>query len=579
VKPLSLNGLSSKMELTIEEDFFMAKSDWWKKSVVYQVYPRSYQDSNNDGIGDLPGLTSRLEYIKKLGADVIWLNPIYKSPDKDNGYDISDYRNIQDAYGTMSDFDEMLKKAHSLGLKIMMDLVVNHTSDQHKWFQESKKSKDNPYRDYYIWRDPVDGHEPNNWGSYFNGSTWKFDETTGQYYLHLFAEGQPDLNWENPKVRDEVWSVMKFWLDKGVDGFRMDVINLISKPAGLPDGPKADDERYADVGKVVADGHRLNEFLQEMNQKVLSKYDVMTVGEMPDSTPQDAIEYTGLDSNELNMVFQFDHVNLSPNKDIRLGKWNDEPVKLVELKKSLSKWENELDGKGWNSLYWNNHDQPRAVSRFATDDPKYRVRAAKMLGTTLQMMQGTPYVYEGEELGMTNVHYTKLSQYEDLESLNAYKEFVDDEEIVDKDSMLSYLADRTRDNARTPMQWDDSENAGFTKGKPWFELNPNYTEINAKASLDDKDSVFYYYQKLIDLRHHSDLIVYGNYEVLDIDDKEVFAYKRHYKGQTLLVISNFTDKELSRDYGQNDGELLIGNYNDDKETNLRAYESKVYLIR
>ncbi|MGQ2375446.1 glycoside hydrolase family 13 protein [Companilactobacillus zhachilii] len=557
----------------------MAYSDWWKKSVVYQVYPRSYQDSNGDGIGDLPGLTSRLPYIKDLGADVIWLNPIYKSPDKDNGYDISDYRSIQPEYGTMDDFDQMLQEAHVLGLKIMMDLVVNHTSDQNKWFQESKKSKDNPYRDYYIWRDPVDGHAPNNWGSYFNGSTWKFDETTGQYYLHLFADGQPDLNWENPKVRDEVWDIMRFWLDKGVDGFRMDVINLISKPAGLPDGPKAPDEKYADVGKVVADGPRLNEFLQEMNQKVLSKYDVMTVGEMPDSTPEDAIKYTGLDSHELNMVFQFDHVGLAGNPDKRLGKWYDAPIKLTELKQSLSKWEIELNGKGWNSLYWNNHDQPRAVSRFATDDPKYRVKAAKMLGTTLHMMQGTPYVYEGEELGMTNVHYMKLSQYEDLESLNAYHEFVDDEKIVDSASMLKYLSYKSRDNARTPMQWDENKNAGFTSGKPWFELNPNHKEINARNQIEDSESVFSYYKKLIDLRHNSDLIIYGDYELLDPDDEQVFAYKRRYNDKTLLVISNFTKDELTRDYGQSKGQLLIGNYDDDLDMEIRPYESKVYLFK
>ncbi|KRK42856.1 trehalose-6-phosphate hydrolase [Companilactobacillus crustorum] len=568
------------MKLTVSKGgFFMAKNTWWKKSVVYQVYPRSYQDSNGDGIGDLPGLTSRLSYIKDLGADVIWLNPIYKSPDRDNGYDISDYRSIQPAYGTMDDFEELLQKAHVLGLKIMMDLVVNHTSDQNKWFQESKKSKDNPYRDFYVWRDPVDGHEPNNWGSYFNGSTWKFDKTTGQYYLHLFAEGQPDLNWENPKVRDEVWKIMRYWLDKGVDSFRMDVINLISKPAGLPDGQKAPGEKYANVGKVVADGPRLNEFLQEMNQKVLSKYDVMTVGEMPDSTPKDAIKYTGLDSHELNMVFQFDHVGLAGNPDKRLGKWNDKPVKLVELKQSLSKWEKELNGKGWNSLYWNNHDQPRAVSRFATDNPKYRVKAAKMLGTTLHMMQGTPYVYEGEELGMTNVHYTKLSQYEDLESLNAYREFVEDEKIIDKTSMLKYLAAKSRDNARTPMQWDDNKNAGFTNGKPWFELNSNYQEINARDQIEDKNSVFSYYKKLIELRHNSDLIIYGDYELLDLEDSQIFAYKRHYNNQSLLVISNFTDKKLTRDYGQKKGNLLISNYPDDLDMEIRPYESKVYLFR
>ncbi len=555
----------------------MAQSDWWKKAVVYQVYPMSFQDSNNDGIGDLPGITSRLSYIKKLGVDVIWLNPIYKSPNRDNGYDISDYQAIQPAYGTMTDFDEMLKKAHSLGLKIMMDLVVNHTSDQHEWFKESRKSKDNPYRDYYIWRDPVDGHEPNNWGSRFDGSAWKFDETMGQYYLHLYTEEQPDLNWDNPKVREEVWSLMCFWLDKGIDGFRMDVINLISKPVGLPDGEKKPESKYGSTS-MIAGGPHLNEYLREMNQKVLSKYDVMTVGEMPGATPKDALEYTGFDSHELNMVFQFSHVGISGNSDKRLGHWNDEPINLVDLKKALSKWEIALDGKGWNSLYWSNHDQSRAVSRFATDDPKYRVRAAKMLGTTLHMMQGTPYVYEGEELGMTNAHYTELAQYEDVQSLNAYKEFVEIEKIVDKETMLKYLAFRTRDNARTPMQWDDTENGGFTQGRPWFALNSNYKEINAKENLEDEDSVFYYYQKLIELRHNNDVVVYGDYSVIDLDDEEVFSYRRRYNDETMLVISNFTDKDVIRDYGQVNGKLILSNYSDNKNTRLRAYESKVYLI-
>jgi len=555
----------------------MAQSDWWKKAVVYQIYPMSYQDSNNDGIGDLPGITSRLPYIKKLGADVIWLNPIYKSPNCDNGYDISDYCAIQPTYGTMADFDKMLSKAHDLGLKIMMDLVVNHTSDQHKWFQESKKSKDNPYRNYYIWRDPVDGHEPNNWGSRFDGSAWKFDETTCQYYLHLYADQQPDLNWENPQVREEVWNLMRFWLDKGVDGFRMDVINLISKPVGLPDGEIKPGAKYGSTG-MIADGPRLKEFLQEMNEKVLSHYDVMTVGEMPGANPKMAIKYTGLKAQQLNMVFQFSHMNVSSNTDKRLGHWNDEPTHLVDLKKVMSKWEIELDGKGWNSLYWSNHDQSRAVSRFATDDPKYRVRAAKMLATTLHMMQGTPYVYEGEEIGMTNAHYTKLSQYEDIQSLNAYKEYVELEKIVDAKTMLRYLAFRTRDNARTPMQWDAGHNAGFTDGKPWFALNSNFKDINVEENLADADSVFYYYQKLIKLRHSSDLIIYGDYSVIDLDDEEVFSYRRRYNDETLLVINNFTDKDMIRDYGQVNGKLLISNYTDNKNTQLRAYESKVYLL-
>ncbi|NLR09691.1 MULTISPECIES: alpha-glucosidase [Lactobacillaceae] len=552
-------------------------TQWWKKAVVYQVYPRSFQDSNNDGVGDLPGLTQRLPYIKKLGADVIWLNPIYKSPDKDNGYDISDYRNIQPVYGTMAEFDHMLNSAHQQGLKLLMDLVVNHTSDQHDWFQQSRQSRDNPYADYYIWRDPVDGHEPNNWGSYFSGSAWTFEPKRQQYYLHLFAPGQPDLNWENPTVRQEVYDLMKFWLDKGVDGFRMDVINLISKPAGLPDGPKAPGALYGDVEPLVADGPKLNDYLKEMNEQVLSHYDVMTVGEMPSSTPEDALNYTGFDAHELNMVFQFQHVSLTPNPDKRLGKWNDVPVNLTDLKASLSRWQKALDGRGWNSLYWNNHDQPRVVSRFGNDSPEYRELSAKMLATTLHMMQGTPYVYEGEELGETNVHYTTLDQYEDLESLNAYHQLVEQEKIVSGPTMLKYLSHISRDNARTPMQWDSSTNAGFSQAKPWFALNPNYTTINAEAEIGQPDSVFSYYQRLIALRHNSDLIVHGSYEELDPDDDQVFAYRRHYQGQTLLVISNFTDQTLTRDYQQATAtEQLIGNYADDQGTTLRPYETKVY---
>ena len=552
-------------------------TQWWKKAVVYQVYPRSFQDSNNDGVGDLPGLTQRLPYIKKLGADVIWLNPIYKSPDKDNGYDISDYRNIQPVYGTMAEFDHMLASAHQQGLKLLMDLVVNHTSDQHDWFQQSRQSRDNPYADYYIWRDPVDGHEPNNWGSYFSGSAWTFEPKRQQYYLHLFAPGQPDLNWENPTVRQEVYDLMKFWLDKGVDGFRMDVINLISKPASLPDGPKAPGALYGDVEPLVADGPKLNDYLKEMNEQVLSHYDVMTVGEMPSSTPEDALNYTGFDAHELNMVFQFQHVSLTPNPDKRLGKWNDVPVNLTDLKASLSRWQKALDGRGWNSLYWNNHDQPRVVSRFGNDSPEYRELSAKMLATTLHMMQGTPYVYEGEELGETNVHYTTLDQYEDLESINAYHQLVEQEKIVSGPTMLKYLSHISRDNARTPMQWDNSTNAGFSQAKPWFALNPNYTTINAEAEIGQPDSVFSYYQRLIALRHNSDLIVHGSYEELDPDDDQVFAYRRHYQGQTLLVISNFTDQTVTRDYQQATAtEQLIGNYTDDQGTTLRPYETKVY---
>lgn len=553
---------------------------WFQDSVVYQIYPRSFQDSNSDGIGDLNGISQRLPYLKKLGVDVLWLNPIYKSPDVDNGYDIADYETIQPVYGTMSDFNKLLAQIHENGLKLVMDLVVNHTSDQHKWFQESKKSRDNSYADYYIWRDPVDGHEPNNWGSAFSGPAWTYVPERGQYYLHLFATGQPDLNWENPQVRQEVYSLMRFWLDKGVDGFRMDVINFISKPIGLPDAPQEGGSAYGDSFAIVSGGLRLDEFLREMNQKVLSKYDVMTVGEMPDSTPEEAINYTNLDGTELNMIFQFQHVNLGGNPDPRLGKWNDQPVKLSELKEALSRWQVELDGKAWNSLYWGNHDQPRAVSRFGSDQPEYRELSAKMLATTLHMMQGTPYVYEGEELGMTNVHFKELSEYEDIESINAYHQLVEKERVVAPEQMLEYLSFMSRDNSRTPMQWSAEKNAGFTDGaKPWYGLNPNYRQINAENELKQEGSVFYYYQKLIKMRHDSELIRYGSYELLDPDDEEVFAYKRHYKGQTLLVISNFTADTLERDYEQDQGELVLANYSERQERSFKPYETRVYLFK
>lgn len=550
---------------------------WFKDSVVYQIYPMSFQDSNNDGIGDLAGITQRLQYIHNLGADVIWLNPIYVSPNKDNGYDIADYRNINPNYGTMQDFEDLLQQAHRLDLKIMMDLVVNHTSDQHVWFKESRKSQTNEYANYYIWRDPVDGHEPNNWLAAFGGSAWTYVPERKQYYLHMFAEGQPDLNWENPEVREAVFDIERFWLDKGVDGFRMDVINLISKPEGLPD--VTEPVTAGTTMDFVADGHRLNEFLRQMNDEVLSKYDTITVGEMPSSTPEDAIKYTGLDSHELNMVFQFEHVSLSPNPDVRLGKWNDEPINLVELKASLNRRQIGLDGKGWNSLYWNNHDQPRAVSRFGNDQPEFRVLSAKMLATTLHMMQGTPYVYQGEELGMTNGHFESLEQYEDIESVNFYHEFVDEQKIVDSATMLKYLANMSRDNARTPMQWNNQQNAGFSNVTPWYAPNKNYTAINAENVLSDNDSVYYHYQKLIQLRHDSEIVRYGTFEAIDSEDNQVYAYLRHYKEQSVLVLSNFTDKVVTRDYGQTKfSELLINNYLDDQGTTLRPYESKVYLL-
>ncbi|UQS86075.1 alpha-glucosidase (plasmid) [Nicoliella spurrieriana] len=547
---------------------------WFADTVVYQVYPMSFQDSNNDGIGDLNGIKSRLGYIKELGANFIWLNPIYKSPNADNGYDISDYKAIQSTYGTMDDFDSLVAAAHKMGIGIMMDLVVNHTSDQHPWFLASEQGQDNQYSDYYIWADPVDGHAPNDWQGVFGGDAWTYVAQRNQYYLHSFAAAQPDLNWHNPKVRAEVQSIMRFWLERGVDGFRMDAIDFPAKPKFSNEG-----QTFTNVGEAEPDLNRLNQYLGELNQNVLSKYDrILTVGEMSTATPQNAATFSNLDGSELNMVFQFEHVNLAANPDPRLSKWNDAPVKLIDLKQALSKWQSGLDGKGWNSLYWNNHDQPRAVSRFATDDPKWRELAAKMLGTTLHMLQGTPYIYEGEEIGMTNAHLTNLDQYEDLDSINAYHELVDEKHLVDGETMLEYLADRSRDNARTPMQWDAQLNAGFTQSTPWYKLNANYSTINVASNMADDQSVFHHYQQLIQLRRNNDIIKYGNYSELLPSDPNVFAYTRQLNGNKLVIISNFTSAELTGDYGIANGKLLISNYHDDLQSTLRPYESKVYEL-
>lgn len=551
---------------------------WWQNSVVYQVYPRSFQDSNHDGIGDLKGIISRLDYIKKLGADIIWLNPIYRSPNVDNGYDISDYRAIDPTFGSLTDFKELLTKAHELGLKIMMDLVVNHSSDENEWFKQSRQGKENPYRDYYIWRDPVDGHEPTNWGSYFSGSAWQYDETSGQYYLHLFAVKQPDLNWENEAVRHSVYDIMNWWADLGVDGFRMDVINLISKPAVYKDVPTAPGMQYGDVEPVVANGHRMHEFLQEMHQAVMAKHDLVTVGETPGATTDDAKKYANLEQTELNMVFEFEHVGLDGNDNPALGKWSDKKVSLPELRDNLVKWQTQLNGKAWNSLYWNNHDQPRVVSRFGNDDPKYRVVSAKMLATMLHCLQGTPYIYAGEELGMTNTTFNSLSDYRDLESINAYHQLVDEEHLVDGKTMSRYLAIHSRDNARTPMQWDDSKNAGFSDAEPWIAVNPNYSEINAKAALADPSSVFYHYQKIIQMRHDLPVMTEGKFALVNGNelDEQVFAYTRDDGETTLLVVANFTKETIKREYAAGQGKLLLSNYEDDMGETLRPYEAKVY---
>ena len=595
---------------------------WWQQPVVYQIYPRSFNDSNGDGIGDLPGITEKIPYLAKLGIDVIWLSPIYASPNDDNGYDISDYRAIMTEFGTMADFDELLATAHEHGIKIMMDLVVNHTSDEHEWFRHARSAKDNPYRDYYVWRDPAGFSEdgtpipPNNWISCFSPSVWEWDEGTQQFYLHYFSVKQPDLNWENPKVREEVYDIMRFWLDKGVDGFRMDVINLISKDLSFPDDPAVTAGGLDNSLAVAANGPRVHEFLREMNREVLSKYPVMTVGETPCVSVEDAALYTGFDRHELQMVFQFEHMDVDASAGGATGKWSDTRFNLVDLKKVLTHWQTGLHGRGWNSLYWNNHDQPRTVSRFGNDSPEFREVSGKMLGTVLHMMQGTPYIYQGEELGMTNVFFDSVDDYNDLEIHDSWRKYVVESQRVSPEDMLRYISASGRDNARTPMQWDASDNAGFTTGTPWLKVNPRYTDINAAEELANDDSIFYHYSDLIHLRKEHPIVLTGEYRVLDPEDEQVYAYLRVNSAEdaavsgerALLVVANFTQETLSLPYAdgqlaslalKNPGvlkleelaamaeapELISSNYRNehgeftDEGTTLRPYEAKVYLYR
>ena len=549
---------------------------WWKESVVYQIYPRSFCDSNGDGIGDLNGITGKLDYLKELGIDVIWLSPVYKSPNDDNGYDISDYQAIMDEFGTMEDFDRMLATAHEKGIKIMMDLVVNHTSDEQKWFIESRKSTDNPYRDYYIWRPAKeDGSLPNNWGSCFSGPAWEYDKTTDMYFLHLFSKKQPDLNWDNPAVRQDVFDMMNWWLKKGVDGFRMDVISLISKEPGLPD-KEPGINGYATFN-VSANGPHVHEYLQEMRQKALNNADTITVGECSGVTLEEAKKYARSDEKELNMVFQFEHMDV--DGDEKAGKWTTRKMDLRNLKKILTRWQKGLQDIAWNSLYWENHDQPRSVSRFGNDSDEYREISAKMLATCIHMMQGTPYVYQGEELGMTNCPFNTLDNFRDLESINAFHELTEQGKMTEED-MMAAIGYKGRDNARTPMQWDDSAYAGFSTANPWIMVNPNYTKINAKDQINREDSVFKYYQKLIKLRHESELIVYGTYDLILDDDKDIYAYIRTLGDEKLIVYCNFSENtrevELPEEFVNK--KVLISNYSDAKanqKITLRPYEAIV----
>jgi oligo-1,6-glucosidase len=553
---------------------------WWKNAVVYQIYPRSFKDSNGDGIGDLEGIYEKLDYLAELGIDVIWMSPVYKSPNDDNGYDISDYQDIMDDFGTMDDFDRVLKKAHSLNIKIMMDLVVNHTSDEHKWFIESKKSKDNPYHDYYMWADPdKNGNPPNRWESCFSGSAWEYVESVGQFYLHSFSRKQPDLNWDNPKVREEVFKMMTWWCDKGIDGFRMDVISMISKYPGLPDGPE-NGNGY--TGNTSCDGPNIHKYLREMNKKVLSKYRLITVGECPGVNAEQAKKYANIDGSELDMIFQFEHVSGSALKPCHHGKWDGEAMTMPELRANFTKWQKDLEGCAWNSLFLSNHDQPRCVSRFGNDSEQYRELSAKMLATMTHFQKGTPYVYQGEELGMTNAYMENIADYRDIESLNAYKELTTKENIPAK-TVMGYIKAVGRDNARTPMQWDASDNGGFTSGTPWLQVNKNYKTINAAAQVNDPDSVFAYYKKLIALRHTNEVMVNGVYDVLIPDHPQIYAYTRTLGDKQLLVLCNDSDTNAAipaelQEKIHAAKNILIQNYKDTDESTLRPYEAVVYAL-
>lgn len=538
----------------------MKQTKWWKNAVVYQIYPRSFQDSNGDGIGDIPGIISRLDYLYELGINVIWLSPVYESPQDDNGYDISDYYGIFHEFGTMEDMDELIREAGKRGIKIVMDLVANHSSDEHPWFIEARKSRDSAYRDYYIWRDGEEGQPPNELRSSFSGSAWEWDAETNAWYLHLYSKKQPDLNWENPDMRRDMYKMINWWLEKGIGGFRLDVIDTIGK---VPDQ------------MITNNGPKLHEYIQEMSRETFQKYDVMTVGETWGATPDNAKLYSNPDGSEFSMVFHFQHITSSWTQEY--GKWRQEKKDFVKIKKIFSLWQKELRGKGWNSLFWDNHDLPRAVSNFG-DNGQYRVESAKALATFLHGLQGTPYIYEGEELGMTNFPMKDLSEVRDIESLNMYREMK--EAGWTHEQLMEAINLTGRDNARTPMQWDDTENAGFTTGTPWIKVNPNYTIINAKAQLADENSVFHYYRKLIALRRSQEwgpILVDGTYSPFLEDDEDIFAYIRELNGKRLLVLGNFHATERTITVSDAVKTILLSNYQAPQtngvQVTLRSYEA------
>jgi oligo-1,6-glucosidase len=539
---------------------------WYKESVVYQIYPRSFKDSDSDGVGDLRGIIEKLDYLRDLGINVVWLSPVYDSPLDDMGYDIRNYQDILKEYGTLETFKEMLDKMHERGIKLIMDLVVNHTSDEHPWFLEAKKDRNSPYHDYYIFRDAKSKKKPNNWKSFFGGSAWEYNPDTDEYYLHLFSKRQPDLNWENPKVREEVKKILRFWLDMGVDGFRCDVINLLSKAEGLPSTRGLP---ILSAQGIYINGPKMHDYLQELKNDVFSHYDIFTVGECVLINPKKALEYIKEGVDELSMVFHFEHMDA----DSFLTKWIHRKFKLTRLKKPLSKWQYALNKEGWNSLYLENHDQPRSINRFGS--LKYRIPSAKMLATYFFCQKGTPYIYQGQEIGMTNAHYTSIEQYNDIETLNMYKTLV---KFVGKKRAMKLVRFCSRDNARTPMQWDDTKNGGFSRGTPWLEANPNYSEINVRESLNNEDSILNYYKKLIALRKKYPIFVYGDYREHYSKSQKLAYYERNYQGKKMLVICNFSGSNLKVDYRYDlkNYELLLNNYQEDKDI-LLPYQAKIYL--
>ncbi|MED1203563.1 glycoside hydrolase family 13 protein [Heyndrickxia acidicola] len=555
---------------------------WWKECVVYQIYPISFKDSNGDGIGDLQGIISKLDYIKDLGIDVVWLCPIYQSPNHDNGYDISNYEAIMHQFGSMEDFDELLKKAHARGIKIVMDLVMNHTSDEHPWFIESRSSVDNPKRDYYIWRKGKNGHPPNNWESYFSGSVWEYDKTSDEYYMHLYSKHQPDLNWDNDQVFNEIHDMVRWWLDKGIDGFRFDAIAHIVKAQGLPDAPDPHHLPYVRAYTMFSNLEKVHTLLQHLYETVLYNYDIMTVGETSGLGPEQALNYIGDKRHELNMVFQFEHMQLDSAAG-GTGKWEQTSWNLLDLKNVMSKWQTVLHGKGWNANYLCNHDQPRSVSRFGNDG-KYRKESAKMLATFLLTLEGTPYIFQGEEIGMTNPRFPSIDDYRDIETLNHYRQ--SRRNGVTNEKIMNSIWKKSRDNSRTPMQWNDSYQAGFTTGTPWIKVNPNYPEVNVKKALQDPDSVLNYYKKLITLRKQHEVFVYGEYQLLHPLNPDLYVYTRTLQKDQLLIVLNFFDRtpvfDMPKELAECTAELLLSNYEVKEITldsvSLRPFEARIYRL-